>query len=221
MLYRLNWGLEQLLGFIFPECCVVCGWAGGLLCAPCRSRLEPYPLAPTPVGLDAMAVAWLYDDEVRQAIHAMKFHGRRRMALVLADALADCLPALPGEALIPVPLHAKRLAERGFNQAEELARQLSWRWHLPVQAQGLVRGRDTLHQARLGQHARQSNVAGAFVWRAPYPPPGRVLLVDDVLTTGATLVACAEALRAAGTREVRAVALARSLARDARVPVLQ
>ncbi|PDW04486.1 ComF family protein [Candidatus Viridilinea mediisalina] len=217
MLTQLTWQLEAIFGLIFPEQCVICGWAGGLICKPCRSRLEPYPLAPTPVGLDAMSVAWLYDREVRHAIHALKYQRQQRVALALADALADGLTAPPGEALIPVPLHPRRLAERGFNQAEVLARRLAWRWHLPVRAEGLVRARETGHQAQLGQKERQSNVAGAFVWQAPRPPPARVLLVDDVLTTGATLIACANALRAVGTREVRAVALARSLAPQGRV----
>jgi ComF family protein len=212
MFYQIGWLFEELLGLIYPERCVVCGWAGGLICAPCRSRLEGYPPAPTPAGLDAMTVAWLYGDEARQAIHALKYRRQRRVALALADAMAGCLPAPPSAALIPVPLHPRRMAERGFNQAEELARRLGWRWRMPVCAQGLMRGRATGHQARLGRQARQENVAGAFVWRARRPPPARVLLVDDVLTTGATLVACADALRAAGSREVRAVALARSLA---------
>jgi predicted amidophosphoribosyltransferase len=110
-----------------------------------------------------------------------------------------------------VPLHAGRLAERGFNQSEELAARLARRTGLPL-VPGLLRCRDTGHQASLGRRARQGNVEGAFVWAVPAPPPARVLLVDDVLTTGATLAACADALRAAGTREVRAIAIARSLA---------
>ena len=204
--------LEQLLDLIYPERCTVCGTTGSLFCAACSSRLTPYPPEATPPGLEAMLVAWLYEDEVRQAIHALKYRRRRRIALLLADALADAWPPPPGDALIPVPLHPDRLAERGFNQAEELARRLSQRWRLPLCKEGLVRGRDTGHQARLGRRARQSNVAGAFLWCGRYPPPERVLLVDDVLTTGATLVACADALRLAGTQEVRAVALARSRA---------
>ncbi|RRR68106.1 MAG: ComF family protein [Candidatus Viridilinea halotolerans] len=217
MLTQLTWQLEGLFGLIFPEKCVVCGWAGGLICKPCRSRLEPYPLAPTPVGLDGMCVAWLYDREIRNTIHALKYRRQRRVAFALADALADVVEPPPGEALIPVPLHPRRLAERGFNQAEELARRLAWRWRLPVRADGLVRARETGHQAQLGQQERQSNVKGAFVWQAQRPPPARVLLVDDVLTTGATLIACADALRAVGTRDVHAVALARSLAPQARM----
>lgn len=202
---------EALLELFFPDRCAVCGGGGGLLCAACRARLRPYPpAAPTP-GLDAVAVAWVYDGSVRRAVHALKYRRRRRVAEALADALAASLPAPPCDVLVPVPLHVGRLAERGFNQAEELARRLAWRWGVPVNASGLARGRDTGHQARLGRADRMTNVAGAFSWCGQAPPPARALLVDDVLTTGATLAACAEALRAAGAREVRAVALARSL----------
>lgn len=202
---------EALLELLFPDRCAVCGGPGGLLCGPCRAGLRPYPAEePTP-GLDSMAVGWIYDGAVRRAVHCMKYRRRRRVAAALADALAASLAAPPADGLVPVPLHAGRLAERGFNQAEELARRLGARWELPVCAGGLERLRDTGHQAQLGRAARQSNVAGAFVWCGPNPPPRRAMLVDDILTTGATLAACAEALRAAGAREVGAVALARSL----------
>jgi ComF family protein len=142
----------------------------------------------------------------------------RRVAVPLGDLLADHLRAAPqpADALMAVPLHAGRLAERGFNQSEELAARIARRSGLPL-VPGLARCRDTGHQASLGRRARKGNVEGAFVWASLTPPPARVLIVDDVLTTGATLVACGDALRAAGTREVRAVALARSLAPGARL----
>ncbi len=213
--------LNGLLDLLFPDRCVVCGGAGGLLCPRCGGRLQPYPPAPPPADLDAVAVAWLYGPEVRRAIHALKYQRRRRVAYALADRLSMALPPLPADALVPVPLHAERLAERGFNQAEELARRLGQHWQLPVCSQGLVRERATGHQAQLGRRDRQTNVAGAFLWCGPGHPPVRPLLVDDVLTTGATLSACAEALRGAGAHEVRAVALARSLAPAARAVVLQ
>lgn len=205
--------LTALLDLCFPDRCAACGRSAGLFCVACSRSLRPYPPeAPTP-GLDAVCVAWLYEGAVRRAVHALKYKRRRRVAAALANALADALAeAPPGEALVPVPLHAGRLAERGFNQSEELARGLGRRWDLPVHAGGLARCRDTGHQADLARRERLTNVAGAFAWQGKAPPPARVLLVDDVLTTGATLAACAEALRAAGAREVRAVALARSLA---------
>jgi ComF family protein len=206
--------LDRLLDLLFPDRCVACGAAGALLCPRCRATLRPYPPEAPPAGLDGVAVASLYGGVLRTAIHAMKYRRMRRVAAPLGDLLAEHLLAAPqpADALMAVPLHAGRLAERGFNQSEELAVRLSLRCGLPL-VPGLQRCRDTGHQASLGRRARRGNVEGAFVWAVHAPPPARVLLVDDVLTTGATLAACADALRAAGTREVRAVALARSLAR--------
>jgi ComF family protein len=205
---------DRLLDLLFPDQCLGCGRYGGLLCAECRRGLRPYPPDDyLPDALDAAEVACIYDPTIQAAIHALKYRRQRRAALPLGDLLAAHLRAnpLPGDALIAVPLHAERLAERGFNQAEELARRLAQRTGLPLVRAGLARCRDTGHQARLSRRERQANIQAAFSWQAASPPPARVLLVDDVLTTGATLAACAEALRAAGAREVRAVAVARSL----------
>lgn len=209
--------IEWLLDLLFPDRCVACGRPGMLFCAPCRAGLRPYPAEPAPSGLDGAAVGWIYEGQLQRALHRLKYSGMRRVAVPLGDLLADCLRAapMPADAIVAVPLHAERMAERGFNQSAELAERLALRIGLPVVA-GLERCRDTGHQASLGRRARQTNVSGAFVWRRHTPPPARVLLVDDVLTTGATLIACADALRVVGTREVRAVALARSLAPGAR-----
>ncbi len=208
--------IDWLLNLFFPDRCVQCGQTGTLFCPRCCAKLRPYPLDDAPAGLNGVAVAWLYEGGLRKAIHRMKYTGARRMAqplgAMIAVAAQHQLP--PADAVLPVPLHADRLAERGFNQAEELARQVAQRNGLPLLCTGLERQRDTGHQAGLSRAERRTNIAGAFVWRANQPPPLRVILVDDVLTTGATLVACADALRAAGSREVYAAALARSLAPD-------
>lgn len=204
---------QGLLDLFFPDRCVICGSVGNLFCGKCAAQLRSYPAETPPAGLDGATVGWHYEGGLRKAIHRLKYvRGGRRIAAPLADLLALRLVAepQPADALIGVPLHGVRLAERGFNQAHELALGLGRRSGLPVLSRGLERGRDTGHQAGLNYQERQTNIAGAFVWRSNCRPPARVLLVDDVLTTGATLVACAEALRAAGTREVRAVALGRS-----------
>lgn len=203
---------DALLALLFPDRCASCGCFGALFCPTCQSALRPYPAAHPPPHIDDASVSFIYGGPLREALHSFKYSRVRRMADPLGDLLAAHLRArpLPADALLPVPLHPRRLAERGFNQSEELARCLSRTLGLPLLTTGLTRTRDTEHQARLDACTRQTNMRDAFVWQHSAPPPARVLLVDDVLTTGATVGACAQALRAAGTREVRAIALARS-----------
>jgi ComF family protein len=212
---------NDVLGLLFPERCGGCGKTGDLFCAACRTRLRPYNnnQATPDEGaklaiphIDRVFVAFVFEATLREAVHTFKYHPLRRMAIPLGDLLAERVPpgALLTDALIAVPLHTRRLAERGFNQSEMLAQRVARAHSLPLLTSGLVRTRDTVHQVRLDARARQENMQAAFRWQSPTPPPARVALVDDILTTGATLSACAGALRAAGTREVIALALARS-----------
>lgn len=208
--------VDTLLGLLFPDRCAGCDRPGSLFCSTCRAQLLPYPDRQLTVAslsrdarLDAATVAFIFEGPLRKAVHCFKYRRVQRMAAPLGDMLAEHLSRhpMPADALLPVPLHLHRLAERGFNQSEVLARHLSRACGLPM-ITGLVRRRDTEHQARLDFQARQENVRDAFAWQSRTSPPWRVLLVDDVLTTGATVSACAQALRAAGAREVRALALA-------------
>ena len=121
---------------------------------------------------------------------------------------AALLSTLAGAVLIPVPLHRNRLSERGYNQAEVLARTLSRALSLPCRTDLVVRSQATAQQARLGAAARQQNLREAF--RLIGMPPRHVILVDDVMTTGATLCSLAGTLRAAGTEEVSVIVLARA-----------
>ncbi len=154
---------------------------------------------------------------MRAAIHALKYGGRTVVAGPLAGLLAEAGPRLLGgvprervDALVPVPLHRGRLAERGFNQAELLARPCARRWGMPVLSRALVRTRHTRPQAELEGAARHDNVAGAFaVVRSREVVGRRLLLIDDVLTTGATAAAAARALRYGGAAEVGVLVLAR------------
>lgn len=203
--------IESLLALLFPDRCVGCQTLGALLCANCCAALQPYP--PQPVaGLDDALVAFVFDGPLRQAIHQLKYHKQRRMAAPLAELMLPRLrkSLFTADAVLPVPLHSSRQRERGFNQSELLARPIAARAKLPMLTSGLTRVRATEQQARLDTRARHSNMRDAFAWQSDSPPPPRVLLVDDVLTTGSTVVACANALRAAGTRTVAVLALARS-----------
>ncbi|MBA3944292.1 MAG: ComF family protein [Herpetosiphonaceae bacterium] len=133
---------------------------------------------------------------------------------VLADPLAELAVQIAGsaiplvDAIVPVPLYARRQRERGFNQAELLAQGIGLRLDLPLLAQGLCRKRPTHQQVGLDRTERRANMVGAFRWQGS-PPPRRVLLLDDVVTTGATMEACAAALRLAGAAEVHGWAIAR------------
>lgn len=115
----------------------------------------------------------------------------------------------PGEVIIPVPLHPKRLRERGYNQAALLAKQLEKISGLPVLEEALVRVRDTLPQTNLNAQQRKENMREAFYCPEPALAGRQVLLIDDVCTTGATLEACSLALRRAKVRSVWALSLAR------------
>jgi ComF family protein len=140
----------------------------------------------------------------------MKFSGWHALGTHLAGAMAESAAHLGADAVTWVPLSRRRRRRRGFDQAEVLAREVAARLKLPVRAM-LLRARDTPAQARLSGPERRRALADAFRPRGEDPPPGRVLLVDDVLTTGATAAACARALKEADTRRVGLLTAARSL----------
>ncbi|GIV96929.1 MAG: hypothetical protein KatS3mg057_1586 [Herpetosiphonaceae bacterium] len=158
-----------------------------------------------------MCGLYAFVSPLRDAIHALKYDRLRGLAQPLAQLMLpqierfDLLP--DNVALAWVPLHSHRQRERGFNQAELLTRYLSKGLGLPL-AGGLRRNRATPSQVGMEAEARKMNVRGAFEWAAAQPPPERVAIIDDVLTTGATFAACAAALAAAGACEIYGLALA-------------
>lgn len=230
------WALAAL-DLVFPALCPVCGarLAGGRrdpLCGGCwRSivRLAPpccarcgVPFvsgdvrvcgacATDPPPWDWARAAAAYDGVVRDAIHAFKFEGKRALARPLAqlvlDQWGDGLERGPA-ALVPVPLAAGREEERGFNQAGLLAEHLAAGLGLACRPRWLVRTRPTRAQSDLGAVERRVNVHGAFAAH-PAVAGRRVIVVDDVLTTGATAAACARALTMAGAAHVGVLTVAR------------
>lgn len=230
--------VDPVLAVVFPSFCPACARAldhptRGPLCEPCWEALPrhrgplcrcglPLPPALTLCGrcrrglqpFAAGASLGPYEGGLRTAIHELKYRGRRRVARRLADALLGDARAsallCQADVLVPVPLHPRRRRERGFNQAELLAFELGRRTGLPVAGNALVRRKDTAPQTGLSAARRRQNVAGAFSVRRRVRIAGRVVvLVDDVLTTGATALACARALQDAAAGEVRLLAVAR------------
>ena len=205
--------LDALLALIFPDRCAGCARFGALFCPNCRAALVPYPgeLRRPPASLAEVRIAYVFQSPLREAVHQLKYRRVRRIARPLGALMAECLSGQPPEidAVLAIPLHAARLAERGFNQAEALAREVAQAARLPLINDSLVRIRATEQQARLDARARTENMRGAFSWQGA-APPRRLLLVDDVLTTGATMGACAEVLRDAGAEAIHGLALARS-----------
>jgi ComF family protein len=214
-----------LVDLLLPPACAGCGRFGHLVCHDC---LAGFRAAATPndrfmasdpgtiVGdaLELAIAAFAHDGNLRRALQRLKYGGSGRIAVPLAAAAAPALDALTGICgplpLVPVPVHAARMRQRGYNQAALLADALAATTQVPVR-DILQRRRATARQHGLGKAARLHNLRGAFALRDGARTPPRVILVDDILTTSATLEACAQVLRDAGAASVYGFAIAREV----------
>ncbi|MDO8730007.1 MAG: ComF family protein [Candidatus Omnitrophota bacterium] len=217
MLAQIARGIGSLL---FPSVCPSCrrpveSGPRDPLCAAC---LRTLPRCRFPGGklrhVDGTVSPFLYKGVCRDLVLALKYQGRTSLVPFLADRMAEevvrHLGLPPAERILPVPLHPTRLRERTFNQAELLARALADRMEIPCEGDLLIRCRPTRPQAELTRDERSRNVRGAFDLRSGAGLKGsRLLLVDDILTTGATAEACAALLKKAGARSVWVVTAAR------------
>ncbi len=204
------------LDLVFPPQCVHCQRVGSFLCPRCLAQMETAPARTVP-GLDDVRVALTFEGPVRSAIHALKYEGVKRLAEPLALSMVSTLEDTDWsvDMVCPVPLHQRRVRERGYNQSALLARALAEHMNWEYCEEAISRVRETETQTHLNAQQRRENVAGAFI-AAPAQVESRcVVIVDDVLTTGATLEACATAFRAAGARRIYGVALASAVFADA------
>ena len=188
------------------------------LCPKCGLPQSSATLCPSCVGweaeIDGIRSPFRFDGVIRKAIHELKYRNLRAIAGLLAQLLNDYLIAnpVPREVVVAVPLHPKRLRERGYNQSSLLAKELGKLANLPVVDDCLVRARHSPPQARTATvDERRTNVADAFSCRDLRLENKQVLLIDDVSTSGATLDGCARALKKAGATSVWGLVLAREI----------
>jgi len=227
--------LDALLNTVFPTRCVLCEepvttWESGAICGNCESRLvPPAPPCCSRCGLSAQGIrdlcggcrtgetrydfgraALALDSNVRRLIHEFKYNDRVSLARPLGRALERSFVAegFSATVAIPMPLHGRRERDRGYNQAELLASRLG----VAVERRLLRRVRNTESQTGLSRYQRRMNVRGAFECRRRIR--GAILLVDDVLTTGATIGEAAKALRRSGAGRVEVLTLTRVPYRD-------
>lgn len=226
--------VSALTGWLAPHVCFVCGapGAGAPVCAACERELPrmggacPVCATPTPAAqvcghcqrrppaYDTTVAVFAYRLPVDRMVQALKYRHRLALAAYLSRSMASC--PLPGSALdmiLPMPLHRARLRERGYNQAVELARPLARAWGLPVELGLVERVLNVPPQASLPWKERRLNMRGAF--RCNGMLAGKnVLVVDDVMTTGATLEALALVLKRHGAARVDNLVVARTLPPD-------
>ncbi|BAL23331.1 ComF family protein [Azoarcus sp. KH32C] len=214
---------------LLPNDCFVCGCGAGreLLCERCRGELPlAYDCCPVcaipvkggavcgscqrePPAFDASVAALSYLFPADRLLQALKYGGRLAVSQLLAQLLLEWVAPAEEAVLVPMPLHERRLRERGFNQAVEIARPLARAWKLPLELEAVRRVRDTVSQATLPWSRRRVNMRGAF--RCDTSFAGKtVIVIDDVMTTGATLDELARTLKASGAARVENCVVART-----------
>jgi ComF family protein len=208
------------LDFVYPPSCLICQQRVAdnekLVCFRCRNALPRLPEPVTRFGAVPVISVWKYSAELHELVHAMKYQRRQSLITLLGTpmaALADRLRLQDDyDVLIPVPLHPVRRRERGYNQSELLARIIAERTGISINQTCLVRSRYTRAQAKLGKTARARNIQGAFGCRnADQLTQKRVILVDDVVTTGSTVMECVNILIEHGVHNVVVLTAARTV----------
>ena len=212
--------IHVLLDLLYPPRCAGCGVVGqGDWCLDCHHRVMPYPperARKTIINEDGARILVIsaapFGSPLREAIHAYKYEGGRNLDAPLAAYMSAAFVASgeTADLIIPVPIHKKRQRERGYNQSELMAKHISLAVNVPMRAQAMTRERHTSQQAKLSAAERKANVRDAFSAEPSMLKNKRVLLVDDVFTTGATLMEAGRAALAAGASQALALTLARA-----------
>ncbi len=225
---RLPKTISATLDLLFPLACVSCRKEGAFICEPyrpglpelrepyCRLCAEPGPVAcqkclADPPRYDGIRAPYRMEGPVREMVYGLKYRNYRAYAPHIAALLAEHISILPSptDGIVPIPLHKARLRERGYNQAELMARELSKLTAMPVAVDLLSRTKNTLPQVSLEtDKERRENIRNAFTVTGDVRGLS-ILLLDDVVTTGATMNAAAGALKKAGAASVWGLALAR------------
>lgn len=201
------------LDLLFPSFCVICGQEGNFLCGDCAVKIA-IKRVPTKIpGAPKVKIAYIAveyrDPPIAELIMRLKYKGAKEISGILAGFIISHLELVQFDAskeclIMPVPLHKKRLAKRGFNQSELIARKISEQLNIPLKTNALRRIKNTTPQTEVAQREkRRENVKNAFSCTLPEKVKNKtVILVDDVTTTGATINECARALRQAGAKTV-------------------
>jgi len=211
--------ITPLLNLIFPIECLACRKENTYLCLSCLDKIkladQGQPFDHQLKHLDrALWVASYEDKIVRQAIHCLKFRYIKELAKPLTELMIRCYQNLNfkdfNPLIIPVPLHKKRLLERGFNQTELLAKNLSDYFNLPLADEVVIKKKITPHQVGLSKKQRLTNVKDSFeVIKPEIIKNQQILLIDDVITTGSTLEEMARVLKEKGAKEVWGLVVAK------------
>ena len=174
---------------------------GGEICGRCLADPPPY---------DRTLAAFRYNFPLDKLVQTFKYRHRLALAAFFGEQLAALTGQPLADLIVPLPLHSERLRKRGFSQALELARPVAAAWQLPIVASSCQRVRNTAAQADLPWRERVKNMRGAFHCCADFTGQ-RIIVVDDVMTSGASLAECARTLKLHGATEVMALVLARAL----------
>lgn len=235
-IYHLAWLAAD---WVYPPVCAGCGQPGSRWCASCASQTTPLttPLCPVcgapvrpglpckeceehPPKFDQLRSWAAFAGPLREALHSLKYRKNLGMGEIFSQPLAQIIITEGWEfdIVIPVPLGKEHHRQRGFNQAQIIAYPVALRMNKRMVANALIRTKETSSQVNLSPHQRYENLKDAFS-AIPAKLKGRkVLLVDDVATTGATLNSCAETLRSAGVEKIYCLTVAKALRKDLRAP---